>query len=74
MDLVHSALTNAWAIFPENPMHFIFDYTYSARQFNRNELFLEHGPLPSYGPAPYEDLTESDEDGDLAPYIPRDYK
>lgn len=70
MDLVHPNLREAWKIHRKNPMCFIFDFVYPARQFERGTKYTENGPTPTYGPPPYDDLTEVDEDGDLAEYAP----
>jgi len=69
-NLVHQTLRGAWRVHKKNPMCFIFDFVYTARQFERGTKYAEDGPPPTYGHPPYDELTEVDEDGDLAEYAP----
>jgi hypothetical protein len=67
---VHSKLVDAWHVDNRNPMWYIFDRSYPPRQFKRGTVYSHAQELPTYGPKPWADLTESDEDGKLAPYAP----
>ena len=58
VDLIHPALCNSWKVHQKNPMCFLFDYTYPARQFKCNKLFSEMANFPQYGKPPFNDLTE----------------
>jgi hypothetical protein len=76
---VHPALALGWTINRRNPMWFIFDGYTPARQFKRNMRYNSDEDFPPYGPAPWDDLTESDLNGSdsddaLMPYAPASYK
>lgn len=74
MELVHSSLVNAWEINNANEMCWIFDVTHPPRQFKRG-VFFTGQEFATYGPAPYGDLTETD-DGPkrLLQYAPRTHR
>ena len=55
-------------------MHFIFDGYTPARHFKRNTPFEEDRTFPSYGKPPYEDLTETDTEPGLMPFVPSAHK
>ena len=71
---VTPALKDAWAINKKNKMALIFDLISPVRQFKRDALYDEEkeDPYVDYDPNPEEDenVTETDEDGDLQPYNP----
>lgn len=73
MELVHKQLLNAWEINRGNPMCYIFDAVSPCRQWKRGTLYSDSNPWAEYGPSPWPDLTETDEDNKLQPYFPRQY-
>lgn len=75
MSMVHPALRDpeAWRVENGNPMCFIFDQTYPPRQFKRGTYFNENEDLPIYTATSGGDITETDEEGDLAPFAPREH-
>lgn len=74
IDLVHKNLTNAWRLHPQHQMCYIFDFVTPARQWKRGTRYTEDDPRATYGPAPWPDLTETDENGGLQSYYPREFQ
>lgn len=76
LELVHPALTNAWSVNGKHKMETIFDSVNPVRQFKRDEKYDEEvdgeDAFADYDPSPESDsdVTDSDEDCDLKPYLP----
>lgn len=74
MELVHEHLVNAWKIYPGHQMCYIFDAVTPGRQWKRGTVYSSADPWAEYGPPPWPDLTETDEDNTLQPYFPQKYE
>lgn len=68
---IHKSLVNGWKIYPQHQMCYIFDAVTPGRQWKRGTKYTDASPWAEYGPAPWPDLTESDDEGILKPYYPR---
>jgi hypothetical protein len=67
---IHQNLINAWKIHEGNQMCYLFDAVVPVRQWKRGTVYTEEEPWAEYGPAPWHDLTETDEENTLQPYYP----
>jgi hypothetical protein len=77
MSLVHPKMRQAWKINKGLPMWLKFDVVNPVRQFKRDMHYTDDAAFPAYGPAPWPDLTETDEPSSrpgLMPYAPINYK
>jgi hypothetical protein len=71
---VHKKLRYGWKVHPQHQMCYIFDFVTPARQWKRGTKYTDANPFAFYGPAPWPDLTETDDDGVLQPYYPREFR
>lgn len=69
--LVHPNLKKAWKIHSGHSMCYIFDAVIPVRQWKRGTISTDDDPWAEYGDEPWDDLTESNERGELQPYYPR---
>jgi hypothetical protein len=73
LDLVHPKLADAWKVHPRHQMCYIFEAVTPGRQWKRGTVYTEEVPFAEYGPAPWPDLTETDDLNTLKPYFPRPF-
>lgn len=72
MALVHKNLKKAWRVDQKNQMCWIFDSVSPARQWKRGCLKTAEEEFVEYGPSPWPELTETDDDNILQAYFPRE--
>jgi hypothetical protein len=73
LDLVHPKLVDAWKVHPRHQMCYIFEAITPGRQWKRGTVYTEEDPFAEYGPAPWPDLTETNDLNTLKPYFPRPF-
>ena len=67
---VHQKLRHAWAIQPGHDVCFVFDAIDPSRQWKLGTEYTEEDPFAEYGPAPWPDMTDTDDHNVLQPYFP----
>jgi len=70
---IHDAMSEAWAIYEDSRMHTLFDAVSPVRLYKRGTVFNVDESYPSYGSPNVADITESDSEGPLQPYMPENY-
>jgi hypothetical protein len=70
---VHENLINGYRIHRRGQLCYLFDYITPGRQWKRGTKYSDKTPWAEYGEPPWPDLTETDEQGVLQPYYPREF-